>query len=85
MARMKTAISIEESIFDEVNELAARMNKSRSELISIAVSEFIEHQKNRKLLEEINAAYDDGPDESEIKHQQAMKAKHRKLLENEKW
>ena len=85
MARMKTAISIEESIFKEVKKLAAEMNKSRSELISIALSEFIEKQKSRKLLEEINVAYDDMSDESEIKYQQAMKIKQQKILGQEKW
>ena len=85
MSRIKTAISIEESIFNEVKEFAKKMKKSRSELVTTAISRYIEYLKNRKLFEEINAAYDDMPDESERNYQQAMKAKYLRTLEDEKW
>jgi len=47
------------------------------------ISEFIHRQKNQKLLEKLNAAYDDTPDASEKKQQQAMKVKHRQILKEE--
>ncbi|MCH8296028.1 hypothetical protein IH992_33535 [Candidatus Poribacteria bacterium] len=83
MAHVKTAISIQESIFKEASALAAKMNISRSKLFSIAVSEFMQKQKNRQLFEQINAAYDDMPDSEEREHQKAMKVKHRQLLEGQ--
>ncbi len=49
----------------------------------MAVSEFAHRQKSRKLLEEINEACDDTPDAMEGELRQAMKAKHRQLLEKE--
>jgi len=49
----------------------------------MAISEFIQRQKNQKLFKQINAAYDDMPDASEKKQQQAMKVKHRQILEEE--
>jgi len=85
MAHVKTAISIEESLFKEADELADEMNTSRSRLIEMAISEFVNRQKSKKLLEEINSAYDDTPDAKEKELRQAMKAKHRQLLEREKW
>ena len=85
MAHVKTAISIEESIFKEADELADEMNTSRSGLIEMAISEFIHRRKSKKLLEEINSAYDDTPDAEARELRQAMKAKHRQLLEKEKW
>ncbi len=85
MAHVKTAISIEESLFKEADELADEMNTSRSRLIEMAISEFVHRQKSKRLLEEINAAYNDTPDAEERKLRQAMKAKHRQLLESEKW
>jgi len=85
MAHVKTAISIEESLFREVDQLADEMNTSRSRLIEMAVSEFVHRQKSKKLLEEINSAYDDTPDAMEGELRRAMKAKHRQLLESEKW
>jgi len=83
MASVKTAISIEESLFKEANELATEMNTSRSKLFAMAIFDFIQRQKNQKLFEKINAAYDDTPDVSERKQQQAMKAKHRQILKEE--
>ncbi len=85
MTSVKTAISIEESLFKEADELATEMNTSRSKLFAMAISEFLQKQKNRKLFEKINTAYDDTPDASEKKRQQAMKVKHRQILEEEQW
>ena len=85
MAHVKTAISIEESLFKEAECLAAEMNTSRSKLFEMAMSEFVQRQKNEQLLEKINAAYDDTPDDSERILQQAMKVKHHQLLEKEQW
>jgi metal-responsive CopG/Arc/MetJ family transcriptional regulator len=85
MAHVKTAISIEESLFKAADELATEMNTSRSKLFAIAVSEFIQRQKNQQLFEQINAAYDDTPDATERKQQQAMKMKQRQIMEAEQW
>lgn len=85
MAHVKTAISIEESLFKEADELATEMNTSRSKLFAMAISEFLQRQKNQQLFEKINAAYDDTPDASERKQQQAMKVKYHQLLEEEQW
>ena len=85
MAHVKTAISIEESLFKEADELATEMNTSRSKLFAMAIYEFIQRQKNQKLFERINVAYDDMPDASEKKQQRAMKVKHHQILKEEQW
>ena len=41
MAHVKTAVSIEESLFREAESLAENMNVSRSKLFAAAISEFI--------------------------------------------
>jgi metal-responsive CopG/Arc/MetJ family transcriptional regulator len=83
MACMKTAISIQESLFKEAEALAAKMNLSRSQLFAIAMSEFIQRQKNQQLLEQINVAYNDMPEALEKERQQSMKVKQRELLEGQ--
>jgi metal-responsive CopG/Arc/MetJ family transcriptional regulator len=55
---MKTAISLEESLFEKVDALAQTMQISRSRLFAIAVEEYIERHQNQKLLEAINAAFE---------------------------
>ena len=62
MPNIKTAISIEKPIFDQVNNLAKNLNISRSRLFVIAAQEFIQRHNNLELLQAINDAYDDLPD-----------------------
>ena len=85
MAHEKTAISIEESLFREVESLAEDMKVSRSKLFAAAVSEFISKHKNQQLLAEINAAYDDTPDKQEKNKLEAMRGKQRHILLDEPW
>ncbi len=65
---IKTAISLEESLFERVDALAKELNISRSHLFALAAQEFIERHENQHLLEAINAAYDDLPDPHERAH-----------------
>jgi len=61
MANMKTAISIEKSIFEQMDALAKKSKISRSRLFAIAAREFIQRNKNIDLLKALNAAYEDLP------------------------
>lgn len=54
---MKTAISIPDEVFKEVEQTAREYNYSRSELFTIAVKEFLEKIKSRKLLDALNDVY----------------------------
>ena len=85
MARVKTAISIEESLFREVEFLAENMKVSRSKLFAIALSEYITKQKNQQLLAEINAAYGDAPDKQEKNDLEAMRDIQHQVLRDEPW
>ncbi len=85
MARVKTAISIEESLFREVEFLAENMKVSRSKLFAFALSEYITKHKNQQLLAEINAAYGDAPDKQEKNNLDAMRDIQRQVLRDEPW
>lgn len=65
MSTIKTAISIENALFHEVENLAKEKHISRSEIFSNAVKEFIEKQKNLKILSALNKIYAKGPTEEE--------------------
>lgn len=84
MAGVKTAISVEKSLFEEVNKVAKEMHISRSRLFVIAVSDFLKKCENQKLLAKINDAYDDFPDAEENEILQKMRKKQRKNLNCEK-
>ncbi|MBI4848300.1 MAG: CopG family transcriptional regulator [Nitrospirae bacterium] len=61
---MKTAISIPDDIFKEIDKTAKEYNYSRSEIFTMAVKEFLEKIKSRKLLDALNEAYS-GPEPAE--------------------
>jgi len=54
---MKTAISIPDDLFKEVDRLAKEKKTSRSQVFSEAVKLYLKKNKSQKLLEELNSAY----------------------------
>lgn len=84
-ASVKTAISMQQHLFDEVNALASELNVSRSKLFVLAIEEFIKKNENKKMLSQINAAFSDSPDDLERKNTEAMKKKQKQILENDLW
>jgi len=80
---VKTAISIDENLFDQVNKLANELKVSRSHLFVWAVEEFIQRYQNQQLLQQINQAYEDLPLTEEAEVLQGMRRHQRKLVEGE--
>jgi metal-responsive CopG/Arc/MetJ family transcriptional regulator len=85
MANVKTAISLQESLFEQAESMAREMSISRSRLFTLALEEFIRRYHNRRLLEQINAAHEGEPDPEEEAALRAMRRKHRKVVEQEAW
>ena len=85
MPGVKTAISLDEKLFDKVNKLANELHVSRSRLFTLAVKDYLKKQENQTLLAKLNDAYADHPDEEERKNSSAMKSKHGKIMEQEPW
>ena len=83
MTVVKTAISLEASLFDQINELAQELEVSRSGLFVLAAEEFIARYENRKLLDALNAAYDDLPAPEEPALRGEMRSRHRALTEGQ--
>ncbi len=82
---VKTAISIQEELFKEVNKLASELQVSRSKLFVMAVQEFIKKRENQNLRSQINNAFSDLADSEEVKVHEKMREKQRKNLEKEPW
>lgn len=83
MQNIKTAISIQKNLFDQADNLARTMNVSRSKLFVMALEDYLERQKNRELLTQINAAYSEEPDSAEKKLRNKARGQHRLLVEGE--
>ncbi|MCL1467826.1 hypothetical protein [Argonema galeatum] len=83
MANVKTAISLPESLFKQAEAVAEELKVSRSRLMALALEEFIRRRQNLQLLEKINAAYADPPDEEEQTMLRTISRYHRRIVEGE--
>lgn len=84
MGSIKTAISLEQTLFEEIEALAKEMEISRSRLFVMAAQDFLERQKNRKLLEAINDAYCHMPSDEESELSAEMRNRHSDMVK-EQW
>lgn len=83
MAAIKTAISMQQSLFEEVDALAQELEISRSRLFVLAVEDFIQRHQNRQLLDAINDAYADFPDPDEQTLRRHTRRRHRQIVEGQ--
>jgi metal-responsive CopG/Arc/MetJ family transcriptional regulator len=78
---MKTAISIPDRAFAEADRLARRLGKSRSQLYTEAVNEYVARHDPETITEDMNrvcAELDSKPDP-------AVAAAARRILERSEW
>ncbi|NKQ34967.1 MAG: ribbon-helix-helix protein, CopG family [Chloroflexi bacterium] len=80
MATVKTAISLPEPLFKQIDDLARQTNVSRSKLLAQAAEEYLERHRGQMLLEAVNAAYADGLDSEEEEFLQIMDRNVRKWM-----
>jgi metal-responsive CopG/Arc/MetJ family transcriptional regulator len=83
MSNIKTAISLQEELFNQAEQVARNMNISRSRLFALALEEFIARQRNRQILEQLNLVYSDGLDEDEQLLLQKMRRIQKRQSEDE--
>jgi len=82
---VKTAISIQKSLFEQAENLAQELNVSRSELFGLAIETYVKNRQNQILLQEINKAYSDEQDPTSDKVRLSkMRKQHRKIV-RDKW
>lgn len=73
MSSVKTAVSLDRSLFDQIEALAQEMNVPRSRVISLAVEDYLRRRENQQLLDQINAALEESGQEEEIQLARAMR------------
>jgi len=83
MANVKTAISIQQSLFEQAEALARELHISRSRLFALAVEDFMQRYENQRLLERINDAYADATTPEEQALLRRMRRQQRQMVEGE--
>ena len=84
MSTVKTAISLEKSLFEEAEALAREKNVSRSRLFAIALEEYLRRHESRAMLRELDVVYEVGPDADERALADGMARQQRRVVEG-KW
>ena len=78
---MKTAVSIPDEVFEKVERLARRAGRSRSEVFSAALSEYVARHAPDEVTEAMNRVCADLGDQRD----EFVTAAGRELLENTEW
>jgi metal-responsive CopG/Arc/MetJ family transcriptional regulator len=77
---MKTAISIPDEIFEEVDKFSKEHRTSRSEVFAMAVKDFLEKLKSKELLDALNEAYSEPESREETTVRERSKKYYRKKI-----
>jgi len=83
MPTIKTAISLQDSLFEQVEDLARDLNVSRSQVVALALEEFVRRHQNQQLLDTLNQVYDASPDLDDTERSAARRQQHRRVVEGE--
>ena len=81
---MKTAISVPDEVFREVDKVAKERHASRSEVIVTALKEFLERRRSYDLLNALNEAYGTAETTEEYEVRKAAKKKFGRRLRTER-
>lgn len=78
---MKTAVSIPDDVFEKVERFARRTKRSRSEVFSTALREYIARHAPDEVTDAINRAVDEIGDQTD----EFVAAAARRVLEKTEW
>ncbi len=85
MAQIKTAISIDETLFGQAEQVAQELHMSRSALYARALDEFLRKRAQGRLTEELNAAYDGTIDPEDALMLRGMRERQRRMADEDPW
>lgn len=63
---MKTAISIPDKLFQEIEEVAKKRKCSRSEVLAVATREYLERAKSKAMLDALDEVYSETESSSAV-------------------
>ncbi|MBI4748314.1 MAG: ChpI protein [Acidobacteria bacterium] len=83
MSTVKTAVSISKTLLNATDEAARDLKLPRSQVVALALEEFLQKHRNQQLLIQLNAAYGDDPSDEDQQFQSRMKPRFRRILEQD--
>jgi len=83
MVTLKTDVALSGLLLERIEAAARELNISRTLLYTMALEDFVRRYQNRRLLEQINQAYEDSPDSEEREWLEQVRQHHRRMVEGE--
>ena len=83
MPNVKTAISLDEALFEQADALAREMGIPRSQVFALALEDYLRRRENQQLLDEINATLGDDLQTEELERAHRMRRVQRTILDAE--
>lgn len=83
MPNIKTAISLNRDLFEQVDELACSLKVSRSRVFALATEEFLKRRRNAQITQQLNETYTGEAAEEDQEILRQMRPTHRRLAEAE--
>jgi hypothetical protein len=80
---MRQTISLRQSVFDQIAEDAREKRISPARLMAQAIEEYVQHQQNKRMQQQLDEAYADGPTEEERAYQRAAFESYCRLVAKE--
>jgi metal-responsive CopG/Arc/MetJ family transcriptional regulator len=85
MSSVKTAISVDSSLFDQAEEVAKELHVSRSRLYAMAMEEFLSRRKTQDTIDRLNAVHSAPQTEEDRQFVEAAEASLAELTRDDKW
>ncbi len=85
MAQVKTAISIDETLFARAEQLAEAMKMSRSALYALALQGLLRERSQQQLTEELNTAYDGTVTDEDAAMLRGMREWQHRMADEDLW
>jgi metal-responsive CopG/Arc/MetJ family transcriptional regulator len=82
---MKTAISIPDKLFADIESFLQERGGSRSEFFAKAAERYLQQQRNRQILEELNAVYAEGEAEEDVELRRLANRHRAEAMKGNSW
>ncbi len=76
-------ITLNDALREQTREVSREMKVSQSHVVTLALEEFFRRRQTQRLVEQVNQAYKDGPDEEEQELLRRMLPLYCEVLEKE--
>jgi hypothetical protein len=80
---MKTAVSIPDPVFAEAEDLARRLGRSRSQLVTDALREYLDRHRAEHITRRLNEVFDAEPELAQLDPE--LKELQYRSLPKEEW